>query len=417
MKRKLIWIIDHYSSEPIYGGISRQYDFARELDKRGYNVIIFSSGFSHYTHSYISERELFISKPFTHVRYVYIRTIPYQENSGINRAKNMISFMIQVLRYEKIVAKNYGKPDVVEGASVHPLAWVAAYVIAQKYDIKFVAEIRDFWPQIWIDSGEKNKMNPMCLFFKIIENFTFKHADKIIYSLYHGDKYICGKRGVSKEKVFLIGQPMDCERYDRNRKRFEYLPDEIKEFLSDGFICGFAGYYMEYDGVNIMLEAEKILQERKIPVKMLFVGSGEAKQGMLRYVEENGLENVLIADRLPKEDVPALLSHCHACMAHIEYRGKESAFQYGVSKNKVNDYLYSGACTLFGFRYDDNEVTESGGGIQFRPYDSYDLADKIEYLFHLSVEEQNEFGKRGRTYIRNNHGVEVLTNKLLEALF
>ena len=28
---KNIWIIDHYSSEPQYGGISRQYDFAMEL--------------------------------------------------------------------------------------------------------------------------------------------------------------------------------------------------------------------------------------------------------------------------------------------------------------------------------------------------------------------------------------------------
>ena len=59
---KTIWMIDHYSSEPEYGGISRQYDFARELDRRGYRVIIFASGFSHYTHSYISEKEVFIKK-------------------------------------------------------------------------------------------------------------------------------------------------------------------------------------------------------------------------------------------------------------------------------------------------------------------------------------------------------------------
>ena len=37
---KNIWIIDHYSSEPQYGGISRQYDFAMELAKRDYNVVV-----------------------------------------------------------------------------------------------------------------------------------------------------------------------------------------------------------------------------------------------------------------------------------------------------------------------------------------------------------------------------------------
>ena len=30
---KNIWIIDHYSSEPKYGGIQRQYDFAVELSQ------------------------------------------------------------------------------------------------------------------------------------------------------------------------------------------------------------------------------------------------------------------------------------------------------------------------------------------------------------------------------------------------
>ena len=43
---KTIWIIDHYSSEPKYGGIQRQFDFANELSKRGYRTIIISSSFS-----------------------------------------------------------------------------------------------------------------------------------------------------------------------------------------------------------------------------------------------------------------------------------------------------------------------------------------------------------------------------------
>ena len=38
---KTVWIIDHYSSEPKHGGISRQYDFALELSRKGYNVVEF----------------------------------------------------------------------------------------------------------------------------------------------------------------------------------------------------------------------------------------------------------------------------------------------------------------------------------------------------------------------------------------
>ena len=71
---KTIWIIDHYSSEPKYGGISRQYDFAKELGKRGYRVVVISSSFCHFTHSYFSEKRVFITRPGKNIFYVYLRT-------------------------------------------------------------------------------------------------------------------------------------------------------------------------------------------------------------------------------------------------------------------------------------------------------------------------------------------------------
>ena len=414
---KTIWMIDHYSSEPEYGGISRQYDFARELDRRGYRVIIFASGFSHYTHSYISEKEVFIKRPFAHVRYVYFKTAGYKENQGAARARNMADFMRKVLKYEPLIARNYGKPDVVEGCSVHPLAWIAAYCAARKYNARFIAEVRDFWPQIWIDSGRMKPLHPMALFFSAVESFIFRHADGIICSLYHGDRYICGEKGVPPGKLCLIGQPMDCERYDKNRENTQLIPDNIRKFIADGFICTFTGYFMEYDGVNVMLESQKILQDKGISVKMVFAGSGREREAMIRYVKEHHLKNVWIEGRIPKEAVPALLKNSDVCMAHIEYKGQENVFQYGMSKNKVNEYMYSGACTLLGFRFADNEVAESGAGLLYEPYNAADLASKIEYLYRMKESDRRKFGERGRLYMQKTHSTRVLTDKLLEMLF
>jgi len=415
MKRKTIWIVDHYSSEPKYGGISRQYDFAKELGKRGYNVIIFSSGFSHYTHTYISEEPVFISKAFQHVRYVYVKTHSYGENNGKDRALNMFSFMVQVLRFAPQIAKKYGKPDVVEGASVHPLAWIAAYKMAKKYKVRFVAEVRDFWPQIWIDSEEKKPTDPMCLFFRAIERFTYMHADHIIYSLYHGDRYLCDEKGIPKNKVTLIGHPMDCERYDENRERFEELPDTIKQFVSEEFICAYTGYYVEYEGVNVMLEAAKILQEKGLPIRMIFVGSGEEKDRMVQYVNDHKLKNVLIADWINRDLVPALLSRSDICIAHCD-RGKEKVYRHGISMNKINDYLYSGACILFGFRYNDNEVVESKAGLQFEPYNPVDLAEKTIKIYEMTREQRMRFGENGKLQTRKNHDVKNLADKLIKTM-
>ena len=127
-----IWIIDHYSSEPKYGGISRQFDFARELGRRGYHVVIIASGFCHFTHTYIADKPVKVSTLDENVHYIYIKTSSYQENGGLGRGKNMLDFMRKVIKYEDIIARRYGKPDAVTGCSVHPLAWVAAYKASKR---------------------------------------------------------------------------------------------------------------------------------------------------------------------------------------------------------------------------------------------------------------------------------------------
>lgn len=414
---KTIWIIDHYSSEPRFNGIARQYNFAMELSKRGYNVVIIASSFSHFTHSYISNKKIYVSNIGDRVHYIYLRTTSYETNGGVKRAENMLSFLFQVLKYEKIIAKKYGIPDVINGCSIHPLAWVAAYKIAKKYKIRYCIEVRDFWPRIWIVGGNKKIYDPMVLFFGRLEKWAYKKADRIIYSMSQGDKYICGELGINPNKVFLIGQPIACKKFDNDAKHIENLPEDIRNFIMDGFICTFSGYYMEYEGVYVMLEAAKILKEKGIPIKMVFVGSGAETEGMKRYVKDNNLYNVMINGRIAKEAVPVLLTKSDVCIAHLEVKEHKEVYKYGVSKNKVNEYLYSGACTLYGFLYQDDMVASSGGGMIFEPYNADELANNIQKLYQMSPDERKLYGKKGRRYIHNYYSVEKLTDLLLKVLF
>lgn len=415
---KTIWIVDHYSSEPKYGGYTRQYDFAKELDRRGYRVVIISSSFSHFSHTYFSNQKITISKFCPNAYYVYLKTSSYEINSGMGRAKSMISFLLMVLSYEKIIAEKLGKPNVVTGCSVHPLSWVAAYRISQKYKARYCIEIRDLWPYALVACGDKSKYDPMVIFFGILEKWACKKASKIIYSMSQGDMYFKNKLGVPAEKLVCIGQPIDCDRYDKNTNNFEQLPSEIKNFVEGGFICTFSGYYMAYEGVYVMLEACKLLKLRKIPVKMVFVGSGKEKEGMKQYVKRHDLENhVLIWDRIPKETVPALQHSSNVCVAHLDEPGHPEVFKYGMSKIKVSEYLYSGAVVLFGFRNSQDPAISKGGAIQFEPFNSTDLANALESVVKMDESTRNEYGRKSRAYTRQCHSVNKLTDVLEKALF
>ena len=410
---KTIWIIDHYSSEPKYGGIQRQYDFANELSRRGYRVLIISSAFSHYTHSFITDSKELISQIGDNAYYVYLHTSSYKTNGGIGRIKNMFSFKKAVLKSYKAIAEIYGKPDVVTGCSVHPLSWIAAYKVAKHFKAKYLVEVRDLWPEMWLLNGEKSKFNPMVLFFGHIEKWAYKRADKIIYSMLYGDKYICDKLGFPREKVALIGQPMDCKRYLDNSKTKE-LPEDVKTFISHSFVCVFTGYYMEYEGVYTMLESAKEIQQLQLPIKFLFLGSGKEEQGMKKFVEDEKLNNVLVYGRISKESIPALLCSCDICLAHCSTQGKPESFKYGISKNKVNEYLYSGHCVIYGRDDENDPVAKYGAGYVVKPFHPEQFTEKILEVYKMDDAKRKAFGINGRNYIESYHKVESLVDKLIE---
>lgn len=412
---KTIWIIDHYSSEPKFGGIQRQFDFANELSRRGYRTIIISSAFSHYTHTYISEEQCYISNFADNAYYAYVYTASYETNGGLGRVKNMFSFKASVRKNYRDIEKKLGKPDVVMGASVHPLAWIAAEKIAKHYGVKFIAEVRDLWPEMWLLNGEKGKFDPMVIFFGSIEKWAYKRADKIVYSMLYGDKYICGKLGFPKSKATLIGQPMDCERFDRNaEERIDEIPNDINSFIADSFVAVFTGYFMEYEGVHVMLKAAKEFYDKRIPIKFLFIGSGKEEVKMKAYAEQNGLNNVLIHCRVSKELIPAILRSCDICLAHCATEGKEESFKYGISKNKVNEYLYSGNPVIYGRDDEMDPVAKYGAGFVVKPFKPEQFVSRIQEVYEMNSEQRMKFGENGKQYIIKHHRVDSLVDKLLE---
>lgn len=411
-----IWIIDHYSSEPKYGGISRQYDFATELSKRGYNVVVISSAFSHFSHEYIVKEKTLRTEINERFHYVYLKTTPYKENRGIKRLINSLSFMFAVLLSKKSVAGKLGAPDVVVGCSIHPFTWIAAYFTAKKYKARFFAEVRDLWPATWIYNRGMSPYHPKALFFGRLQKWAFDRAEKIIYSMSRGDKYICDELGYSRKKVVWIDQPMDCARFDMNAKRYDQLPQDLQNFIGDSFLCVFTGYYVDYEGIYEMLEAAKLLQKKNIPVKFVFVGSGQEESGMKRYVEENGLKNVHIGKRISKELIPTLLRRAQICLAHLAIKGNINSYKFDASKNKINEYMYADACIIYGTYIKDHFVQTSGAGYTIEPYNGYAFAETIEKVYNMTEERRKLFGENGRRYIYDNNILSKLADKYVSIL-
>lgn len=103
-----IWVLNHYAESPS-GMATRTFDLARELVRRGHHVTVFASSFSHsrLRDERIAPRwRLFLTEDYDGVRFVWIRTVPYQRNNW-RRIVNMDVVTRKVIAvYERALARH-----------------------------------------------------------------------------------------------------------------------------------------------------------------------------------------------------------------------------------------------------------------------------------------------------------------------
>ena len=77
---------------------------------------------------------------------------------------------------------------------------------------------------------------------------------------------------------------------------------------TDRKIVLYAGSMGKKQGLEMVLETAKALQNDELDIFFLLVGEGSAKEGLVQRAGELGLRNVIFKPPLPPEDFPALLT-------------------------------------------------------------------------------------------------------------
>lgn len=392
-----VWIFNQYAISPDQAGGTRHYDLSKKLVAHGHQVSIFA-GSIHYinlneTKNYYGKQ--YLIEKINGVEFVRIKTIPYR-GSNAKRVWNMIDFM----RGAKRVALSMEdeKPDVIIGSSVHLFAALAGYRVAKKLRVPFVLEIRDLWPQTLIDMGV-SRWHPFVLLLGRIEKFLYRRAKKVITLLPGSIDYIAD-RGAKKENIVWISNGIDLARYDS-------VPDVFPE--NKKFRILYTGSISNAHAMDTVLEAAKILMQKNIEVEFYLVGGGTQKTGIMELAKKMELNNVLFPDQVPKDEVVHLMRSADALLFTLE---DSDVFKYGISSNKLFDYLISGRPIIFSCNTPFNPVEEAGAGISVTARSPLKLADVILELKNMSIDDRRKMGENGKKYVRENHSMDLLAEKL-----
>jgi len=403
---KNIWILNHYAVTPDMAGGTRHYDLGRELVKRGHKVTIFASGLRHSNKKYIKvkPKELFNIENYDGVLFVWLNTLRYSGNNW-RRILNMISYGIRIIK----VAKKFEKPDVIIGSSVHPFAVIAAWWLAKRYKVKFIFEVRDLWPQTPIEMGViKANGIPAKLLYSW-EKFMYERADNIIVLMPKAKEYI-KKYNIDPQKIVWICNGVNLEQFD-NSELIDPSSENIKGFIKyrDKFKVIYIGAHGPANGLENVVNTANLLSKKSPDIHFFLVGDGIEKKKLIQKAKENNVDNIAFLNAVPKLQVPSILQKADLlliCCRNLEF------YKYGISPNKLFDYLASKRPIIISGNFSNNIVRDAKAGITVEPEDAKALAEGILRIKKMGADERQKLGKNGRAYVEKHYNTKKLAEKL-----
>lgn len=396
-----IWIFNHYAVTPDMSGGTRHYDFAKELISRGHSVSIIASSF-HYSKNIemreYDENKDFIIENIEGIDFIWLKTPSYSGN-GISRIRNMIAYSYKAI---SIIPKlELLTPDIVIGSSVHLFAVYSAYRIAKKFKKPFIMEVRDLWPQTLIDLGIP-KWHPFIIFLGFLERLLYKKSDQIITSLPYAFRYI--EKYVPESKIHWISNGTDISQIDNNVSH--------SLLKKDKFNVLYTGTHGLANNLHVLIQVADILKENE-NIHFTLIGDGPLKDSLIREAHSLELNNITFLNSVSKKDVFTYLKN--ADLLYVSLKDLP-LYRYGMSMNKVFDYLAAKKPVLFVSDIEDNVIETAKAGIVVKNNDPVEVANAIVGFNDLPENEINQYGKNGFSYLEKNFSVKVLVDKLEKIL-
>ena len=119
----------------------------------------------------------------------------------------------------------------------------------------------------------------------------------------------------------------------------------------------------------------------------------------------------MFLDPVPKAAVPALLPYFDALYMGFQ---NQPLYRFGVSPNKLMDYMMAAKPIVLAVNAGNDPVAESECGFSIPPENPQALAGAVRRLMAMSPKELSAMGARGNAFVKLNHDYNRLAQQFLE---
>ncbi|MEE1867164.1 glycosyltransferase family 4 protein [Pseudomonas auratipiscis] len=399
---KNVWILNHYAQEPGGAGGTRHYHLAKSLRAYGWKASIIAASVEHQSgRQRLAVAEKSRLDHYNGIPFLWLRTTEYEGN-GAARMRNMLEYSLSVLKPGALAALD--KPDVIIGSSVHPFAAAAGAILGWRHKVPFVFEVRDLWPQTLIDMGRLRDKSLTARALRVLEKWLYKRAKRIVVLLPKASEYIT-PMGIDAEKVVWIPNGVDLEDF----------PKPAERPVSEKFTVMYFGAHGPANGLDNVLKAQKLLETDPATahVSLRIIGNGPCKNDLIALAEQLGLQKVSFENAVPKREIPGLAAEADAFVFNLI---DAPVFKFGISSNKLFDFMAGARPILFCCDAGNNPVEDAGAGLTVSPGNPEALAEATREVIAMSREKRLAMGEAGRRYVETQHGFDKLAGSLADCL-
>lgn len=388
---KVLLIHQHFKT-PYKGGAIRSYYLAKGLVDNGVQTIVITA---HNKDRYTVED----------VDGIEVHYLPIAYNNRFGFLQRVLSFM----RFVKGAVRTAGKfrdAELCYAISVPLTVGIAARRIVSRYNIPFVFEVGDLWPEAPVQMG-------------IIRNPILK---KILYDLerkiYTSARAVVAlspaieseiRKKVNQPDVFLIPNISDTDFFKPQEKD----PGLVERFgVENKFVVSYTGAIGYANDLDQMLACAKASDEAKLPVHIVMCGDGAYLDHLKNEIVRLNLHNFSIIPFTNREGVREILNVTDATF--ISYR-PVPVLETG-SPNKYFDGLAAGKLIIVNFGgWIREEIESNQCGIFINPRDPEDFIRKIKPFItdsHLLKAHQQS----ARSLAERKYSRTLLTQKFVQII-
>lgn len=397
-----ILLVNHYAGSPVLGMEFRPYYLGREWVRSGNKVMIVGGSYSHLR----KQQPTSDAETIEGIEYRWIPLKPYKGN-GLGRIRSMFDF-VRKLRFSYKKFLGDFKPDVVIASSTYPLDIYPCKHIADHYKAKLVYEVHDLWPLSPMELGGYSKYHPFIMVMQAAEDYCYRHANKVVSLLPAALPHMV-ERGMDPEKFAYVPNGFDPQEWQSDTKLPEQHSSMLRDLKNEGrFIILYVGGHAISNALDTLLDAAKLIKNPAVAI--ILVGNGQEKERLIRRCSDEKIANVYFLPPVEKQAVPALLSEADAL-----YIGWEAnlLYRFGISPNKLVDYMVSAKPIIHSVTAANNPVKESGCGISVAAGDINGVKEAIEDMSTATPDILAEMGRKGHEFATEHWDYQKLSKSFI----